>query len=387
MGEVVDSTVKTYSTIFVDDTVHTADSVEVNERAGVFATGTYQLVKGNGGGTIVEDGAEIIENTQQSKNINEDSEKESTLDTRIGSVLIYSFTVNDEERDLGQSNDSRESQVEIKLEHSIETNGILDMKWSSSGKLLFTANSNGSISVFLYGTNRDVTFQSNILYDNSLICTAVDTIDDHISGSLVASFTSGMLAVVDINSNVVCSHWNGHDFDAWIAAKDAWNSNIVYSGGDDCKLKVWDLRISGNPVHISKAHSMGVCSIQSSKLKEYTFLSGSYDEHVLVWDTRNRRTPLSDIETGGGVWRLKWHPTIENTFLSACMYDGFKIFQSDDFTNFYLTHSYNEHESIAYGADWIIPHRSNSFVEEENSFVATCSFYDHQLNVWRPHDL
>ena len=385
MEEVVGSAVKTYSTIFVDDTAHTADSVEVNQKAQVFATGTYQLVKGNGGETIAEDEAKFIENTEQTKTI---SEKESTLDTRIGSVLIYSFTVNDEERDLGQSSkESSESQIEVKLEHSIETNGILDMKWSSSGKLLFTANSDGSISVFLYGANRNVEFQSTVVFDDSLICTSVDTIDDHISGSLVASFTSGLLAVIDINSNMVCSHWNGHDFDAWIAAKDIWNSNIVYSGGDDCKLKVWDLRIFGNPVHTSKAHSMGVCSIQSSRLKEYTLLSGSYDEHVLVWDTRNRKTPLSDIAAGGGVWRLKWHPILANTFLSACMYDGFKIFQTDDFTNFYLTHSYKEHGSIAYGADWIIPHKSNSCTVEESSFVATCSFYDHQLNVWKPHDL
>ena len=32
---------------------------------------------------------------------------------------------------------------------------------------------------------------------------------------------------------------------------------------------------------------------------------------------------------------------------------------------------YNEHESLAYGADWI-----------SDNVAATCSFYDHSLKIW-----
>jgi diphthamide biosynthesis protein 7 len=66
------------------------------------------------------------------------------------------------------------------------------------------------------------------------------------------------------------------------------------------------------------------------------------------------------------------------------MHDGFKVVRFDSGLpvvaggGFEVLHRFDEHESLAYGVDW-------SFVSggDDTSLIASCSFYDHTLHLWR----
>lgn len=106
----------------------------------------------------------------------------------------------------------------------------------------------------------------------------------------------------------------------------------------------------------------------------------SYDETLSLYDTRSMRQPLSELRMGGGVWRIKWHPLITGRMLVACMHNGFHIVDASA-ENAILTetHHYTEQKSLAYGATWIMPTADAT----DPMLAGTCSFYDHQLHVWK----
>jgi WD40 repeat protein len=58
------------------------------------------------------------------------------------------------------------------------------------------------------------------------------------------SLSDGNLVLVEAHPSYVeiSKKWTAHDYEPWIAAWDYWDTNIVFSGGDDFKLKAWDVR-------------------------------------------------------------------------------------------------------------------------------------------------
>eukprot|EP00794_Sanderia_malayensis_P003306 gene3306-3791_t len=358
-------------TEFSDDTIFTADSVESNPVYDYIALGTYQLQQ-------TKHGLETEQNFDDADTGNDDLDGPKThVVTRIGSLSLYFI-------------DRKENSVEIKRIQRFDKEGILDMKWSRSGRALVASCSTGCVSMFEFDdVTRTLLPQpcATVRLDSSRICMSVDWVsanEENDDGSKVVScFTTGTMALMDLQAIQIVTEWSGHDYDAWIVTQDKFSPDIVYSGGDDCRLKTWDLRALARPTHINKSHAMGVCSIQGNRHREFIIASGSYDECINVWDTRYKTKPLCSIQAGGGVWRLKWHPHNADILLAACMHDGFKIFDTSTKNPQHLLSAYKEHDSLAYGADWCIPSWISDTERLENSLIATCSFYDHNFNVWR----
>ncbi|XP_028271012.1 diphthine methyltransferase [Parambassis ranga] len=320
----------------VFDTELSADTVEwcpVPSSHDILACGTYHLQRGAG--------------------------EEDATPSRTGRLYLFEFR-----RDGPMSPPLAELQ-------RLDTAAILDLKWChvlvAEKAVLGMAAATGELQLYTLTESQEggCSLQSLSSFEvgPDRLALSLDWSTGRLESSdvrVVCSDSAGCISVLSLAEGALTalSQWRAHDFEAWISAFSYWDTQLVYSGGDDCKLKGWDLRIGpSSPTFTSKRHSMGVCSIQSNPHREHILATGSYDEQVLLWDGRNMMQPLSESPVGGGVWRLKWHPTHEHLLLAACMHNDFHILHCEKALEGNggacpVVASYILHNSLAYGADW-----------------------------------
>jgi diphthamide biosynthesis protein 7 len=212
--------------------------------------------------------------------------------------------------------------------------------------------------------------------------------------NIMSSYSDGSLATHQVTTTGITTlhSWQGHELEAWTCSFDNWNPNLAYSGGDDCFFKGWDLRCDGdaegpNQLWLDrKSHSAGVCCIVSSPFQPHVVVTGSYDEKARLWDSRqgeSRPLAVAEVGTGGGVWRLKWHPTDPNLLLAACMHGGFTILRANATEgSLEVVERYPHQQTLAYGSGWC-----SEVGSDGTSVAATASFYDRLLHIWSPQTI
>ena len=351
MGEV--------TTIYSFDTEYSACSVEA--KGDLIATGTYQVVK--------------VDEQQCEKK--EDEESPETK--RLGRVYLHRV-----KRD-------EDGELTVDKVCSKECKAVLDMKWSpGSNQRLGVADAGGQLNLYKVeseGEGRDC----ELLLDET--CTTTSglalSLDWSASGEqVVVSDSKGKVVVVRLGEAEIEEERRlaGHSYEAWTAAFSRTDPNIIFSGGDDCVFNMWDLRVEDlKPIkRNSKEHNMGVTTVLGDSRREEIVFTGSYDENVRCWDYRNFKCPVWTVAVGGGVWRIKQKGS---KLLVGAMHNGFEVLEVDSVkSRCTILAQYSEHESLAYGADWV-----ECFSESESGesdfgdwhTAASCSFYDHTMKMWR----
>lgn len=211
------------------------------------------------------------------------------------------------------------------------------------------------------------------------MATCVDWRSD---GALAASAADGSFRVMREDASaieIVDTVESAHDLEMWAIAFDATRADVLYTGADDCAFKVWDLRDTSRAQTVNrKTHGAGVTCVVPSPRDENVVVTGSYDDHVRLWDVRSMKAPMSELNVGGGAWRCRWHST-RNALACAAMGGGAVLVNVDEATGaLEEDFTYDEHESIVYGADWV------RLADDGDStdILVTCSFYDKSVRCW-----
>lgn len=77
----------------------------------------------------------------------------------------------------------------------------------------------------------------------------------HAKRALIVSVSSGTLAYIDLeDSDNEVTEFSAHMYEPWITTFDRSDESgmTVWSGGDDCVLKKWDLEDTTRPIFVNK---------------------------------------------------------------------------------------------------------------------------------------
>ena len=236
---------------------------------------------------------------------------------------------------------------------------------------------------------------------------------------IVSTYSNGKVAIHDVAflsegvQIIQRECWDAHNM--FTSPAEVWSAcfqgrNTVLSCGDEGNLKLWDTRATFRPVQVLKIFEAGVTCVSPHPKLHNLVACGSYDETISLFDIRyvdpNKKNSFfhAKKKLGGGIWRIKWHPYRNNRMLVGAMHGGCRVLNvlgmqalstheikptessiysyegPESVMNVKVTKKFTEHESMAYGADWLVcrhPTREGYF-----EAAGSCSFYDRAVFLW-----
>lgn len=128
---------------------------------------------------------------------------------------------------------------------NFEKSGILDLKWLDE-KHMVTIDSNNTLSLLnAQSSSLSVVDTSNLSPDQVSVGLTLDFVQESFGVYNVASSDSTgniYFARVDERGISLTDGHRCHDLEIWSLMFDKTDPNVVFTGADDCTLKMWDLR-------------------------------------------------------------------------------------------------------------------------------------------------
>lgn len=266
--------------------------------------------------------------------------------------------------------DNRDKPMTIKIEEPenehILDYGILDFNFNLEHTKIYTANSNGSYSVF--NNFCELITNTSISINN---CTNI--IETKLKDHLLLGFNEGELGLIDLQINKSIYLNKIHEYGIW--ALEVLNPNTILTGADDNTVYITDKRNLDCRIPY-KEHKAGITKIARLENEENLVIVGSYDENISIFDVRYPSCSVSKQNLECSIWEIKQNRFKGRDLLSiSCIYDGLKVYELDrDKKSLNRVFEFEEHKSIVYGLD--------SLVLDDGLLYMSCSLYDNKICYW-----
>eukprot|EP01084_Bolivina_argentea_P206595 352680_1 len=152
--------------------------------------------------------------------------------TKIGGITLFEY----------EEQNKKINQLLFK-----ETAAILDLKWhsftpSDSSAYVSTATTIGTIGLYALQAKPklNLTLKHELQIPESPTCLCLDWC----ANLCVTGLSNGCICVMQFDENkaTIVSTIKGHSDSVWSSCFDRYNSNVIYSGADDCVFAAWDHR-------------------------------------------------------------------------------------------------------------------------------------------------
>ena len=284
--------------------------------------------------------------------------------------------------------------IPLKEENIILDYGILDLKISQKNNSnIFTANSDYSYTIFNLkenSKNKNNLYKPEEKKEKSKITNDILELDNS-EQKIFSGTNDGNIYINDLNKNEnILTIKSAHDYGIWSIKLLNEDENIFLTGGEDAKIKLWDMRSPNNSKQVNdKSYQSSINYIDMLKcdLSKNVLITGSYDEKIIFFDIRNFPKELKTVKTEHSTWDIKQTNIKEkNLLFISSIYEGFNIWEIDMEKEYDMNHILRlpltkdkdlYHKTIVYGVDIKQNEKDINSVD-----ILSCSFYDNLMMYW-----